>query len=158
MECLTKNIARAHHYCLPAKCATCPIYLAGEYDCFHGVDELLGDIVYETAGGRITVKAGFCFDGASIPQGVWSSIGHPFTPAYVRAALLHDVAYHSGAVTKSTADQAFRDLLDADGVSWIRRQTMFRAVSLFGGRSYHQGDAVARHFSQFITIEGNAKA
>ena len=69
MECLTKDIARDHHYCVPAKCAACPVYQSGEYDCFRGVDELLGDVVYETAGGRITVKAGFCFDGGEHSPG-----------------------------------------------------------------------------------------
>lgn len=156
MKCLTSDIPRVHHYERPAKCAACPVFLAGDVDCFKGVDETLSDVRYEiqVEKAEIVVKAGFCFDGASIPQMAWSSIGHPFTPEFVRAALVHDVVYHTGLLTRSQADEMLLELLEADGVDWWKRRAMYRAVWLCGGSRWRGiSDEVRRHFGRYVTIE-----
>jgi hypothetical protein len=59
-------------------------------------------------------------------------------------AIVHDYAYcmnGSDAAAgrrcgKPYADQAFRAVLRAAGAGWVRAETMYRAVNLFGGHAY----------------------
>ena len=54
---------------------------------------LLEDVTVEALGYKITVKKGFDFDGASIPQALWSVYGNPLSGKFRIAALVHDALY-----------------------------------------------------------------
>ena len=83
-----------------------------------------------------TLHKGFYSDGASIPRYLWSSIGSPFHPQFIPAALYHDYLYFTGCVSREEADKEFYRLLRLNGVGWFRAKAMYNAVRLFGKNSY----------------------
>lgn len=96
--------------------------------------ELAGDLLVPHELGTVLVPSGFQFDGASIPRPVWSLIGSPFEPAYMRAAVAHDWLYHvHHRHTREQADKLFCAVLIDDGVSEWVAGAMYRAVRLGGG-------------------------
>jgi hypothetical protein len=115
---------------------------------------LLEDVVVSTLGYRITVKQGLVFDGASIPKVFWNIIGSPFTGAYTLPALVHDCLYMSEAVERKTADAIFLDLMKQQGVSWLKRNIMYRAVRVGGMFVWnsHKPETVLEN-KQYIRIE-----
>lgn len=98
----------------------------------------------------ICIPAGFVTDFASIPRLLWNLL--PPTGSYGKAAVVHDWLYrHCGMVTISTplqhdvkgvtysraeCDEIFREAMEVLGVGWFTRQTIYRAVRMFGGSSY----------------------
>lgn len=85
-------------------------------------------------GRQVTAKAGFVFDGSSIPkrlQGFISAHGKHFRPS-----VFHDELYSrkDPKWTRKEADLFFRDGLETDGMPWHDRVLMHSAVRLFGGR------------------------
>lgn len=84
----------------------------------------------------IKLPAGFVTDFASIPRLLHSLV--PPTGKYGKAAVIHDFLYRSQgiAVSRKEADQVFEEAMEALGVGWLTRQTMYRAVRVFGGRAY----------------------
>ena len=76
---------------------------------------------------HITIKAGFEFDGATIPRLFHSLIGSPFTPAYIEAALIHDFCC-ANDLDGWTRDEMFKDNLRDNGVSTIKSGAMYKAV------------------------------
>lgn len=99
---------------------------------------LLEDVVVESLGYKITVKKEFDFDGASIPQALWSVYGNPLTDKYKIAALVHDVLYASQIVSRKLSDEIFLDLMKQHKVGYIKRQTMYYAVRSAGWYSWKQ--------------------
>lgn len=91
-----------------------------------------------TRHGEIAVPSGFLTDGASVPRIFWSLFS-PFGD-YFRAALVHDYLYSPGnrKFSRRESDRIFLDAMEDAGVSWIKRQTIYRAVRL-GGRSSFRG-------------------
>lgn len=79
------------------------------------------------------VKAGFKFDGASIPRAFWWLIGSPFTGKYRKAALLHDALYAAELYEREVCDNKFDEVMEKDGVNWFKRNTMWLAVRAGGG-------------------------
>lgn len=98
----------------------------------------------------IEIKAGFRYDGASIPRAVWALIGSPFTGKYLPAALLHDALYSAEIFNRKTCDKIFLEYMRDLGVSWWRRNSMWLAVRCFGGSVWrdHTAQSVseARYF------------
>ena len=83
--------------------------------------------------GKLRIKKGFIFDGASIPQLFWSSTGSPFDFQLLLAALIHDAFYATELINRLKADQLFREHLQhLGGVNWYRRNKIYYAVR-FGG-------------------------
>lgn len=163
MKCLTDNILRTHYYSRPECCETCPLYPADK-ECHRRVDMTGWVVVFEDGRrgrqrSRIMVDSYYCFDGASIPRWCWSLVGHPFTPAFVRAALLHDALYYTHINPSLTlparkfADRAFRELLRADGVAWWRRWAMYAAVRVFGRFCWDRPAEVLEYFRLFVRVE-----
>ena len=84
-----------------------------------------------------TIPKGFISDGASIPRFLWSTIGSPFHPPFIPAALYHDylLSLPRGLLwDKKKIDREFHRLLIANGVSRFRAGLMYQAVRVFGGR------------------------
>lgn len=93
----------------------------------------------------ITVPTGALTDGASIPK-VFHNILGPTGPWY-RAAVIHDFLYSQAStsrypgVTRKMADEIFLSAMIDCGVGFFTRQTIYRAVRLFGWRFYKQPES-----------------
>jgi hypothetical protein len=90
--------------------------------------------------GPITIPADFPTDGASIPKLFWSIL-YPFGP-YFPAALLHDFLYSRESnkfyhkIRRADADKLFLEAMEAVGVDFLTRQTIYIAVRAFGKTCY----------------------
>jgi hypothetical protein len=85
----------------------------------------------------ILIPKGFRFDGASIPNLVWGLINLKPTDAQVLIpALAHDFFYTYHIFSREKSDKLFRDLLVQNGVNKWKVETMYRAVRMFGWRSW----------------------
>lgn len=81
----------------------------------------------------IEVKAGFVYDGASIPRLFWSLIGSPFTGTHTRAAFIHDALYAGECYDRKTCDWLFLQILQQHKCAFLKRNTLYFAVRIFGG-------------------------
>ena len=81
---------------------------------------------------KFTVPVGFESDGASVPRFLWSLM--PPISSYTQAAFGHDYLYkeHDPMRDRKQADKFFRDAMVFLGVGLLKRNTMYRAVRLFG--------------------------
>tara|TARA_R110002020_G_scaffold175493_1_gene367403 strand:+ start:19769 stop:20167 length:399 start_codon:yes stop_codon:yes gene_type:complete len=93
----------------------------------------------------IRIPACFCFDGCSIPRALWRICGHPLSPRYLAAALVHDWLYkikgqHDWGydMTRLEVDELFYDMLRADGVGWIKANLLYRGVRTGGWLSFRK--------------------
>ena len=94
---------------------------------------------YISSYGTITVPTGFITDGASIPKCFWNILS-PFDE-YFGAALVHDFLYsrrsdHHFQTERWLADEIFKEAMWNIGVPWYKRESIFRAVRLFGWTAY----------------------
>lgn len=100
---------------------------------------LLETVTYQLPDQKtLVIQPGFVFDGASIPQICWTSIGHPLEHRFIYAALLHDALYVTQYLPRKTADQYFhRFLTDFAGVGCFTAWKMYIGVRLFGGGAWN---------------------
>lgn len=84
------------------------------------------------------IPAGWEFDGASIPKAFWKTIGRPTKDKFLIPAMVHDWLY-SVRWNRKLADDAFRDLLEEEGVWCAKASLMWAAVRL-GGHAIYAGD------------------
>ena len=112
------------------------------------------DKTVESLGYKITVKAGFDFDGASIPQALWSVYGNPLSGKFRIAALVHDALYASEYFPRELADDIFLDLMKQHEVGYIKRKTMYYAVRSVGWYVWrgHTKEEVEK-YKEFIDVE-----
>jgi hypothetical protein len=92
---------------------------------------------YRSSKGVIEVPEGFITDGASIPQAFWNILS-PFGE-YFAAAVIHDFLYSLASeykFTRKEIDLIFKEAMYNDGVDWLTREIVYRAVQLFGGFSF----------------------
>lgn len=82
--------------------------------------------------GEIWVPVGYVSDGASIPRLFWSTVGHPFSPLFVRPALIHDIRCEFKVGSAKETHDEFLETLIREGVSRRRAKIIHRAVSWFG--------------------------
>ena len=115
---------------------------------------LLEDVVVESLGYKITVKKGFDFDGASIPQALWGVYGNPLSGKFRIAALVHDALYASHKLPREVADAIFIDLMKQHEVGYLKRQTMYYAVRSAGWYVW-RGDKEPEieTYKEFIDVE-----
>ena len=114
---------------------------------------LLEDVYVEVMGYRITVKAGFDFDGASIPRALWSVFGNPLSGKFRIAALVHDVLYASQVLSKEVCDRIFLSLMEVHGVGYLKRVSMYQAVSKFGMDAWKNNQNELTRYKKFIDIK-----
>lgn len=113
--------------------------------------ELMEAFVYEVgqlgSGESVQVPKGFVTDFASIPQMFWNVL--PPWGTYGKACIVHDYLYQGGVITfldptipgitthvdptREQADNILREGMEALGVSWWKRNVIFRGVRI-GGR------------------------
>lgn len=78
----------------------------------------------------------FVTDGASIPRMFWNIF--PPTGSYFKAAIIHDYLYSSlnDKFSRSESDLIFKEAMFNLGIGWIKRETIYRAVQLFGWTAF----------------------
>ena len=115
---------------------------------------LLEDVVVESLGYKITVKKGFDFNGASIPQALWSVYGNPLSGKFRIAALVHDALYASQKLPREVADAIFLDLMKQHEVGYMKRQTMYYAVRSAGWYVWRRNTKEEiEKYKEFINVE-----
>ena len=115
---------------------------------------LLEDVTVEALGYRIRVKKGFDFNGASIPQTLWSVYGNPLSGKFRIAALVHDALYASQKVSRELADAIFLDLMKQHEVGYLKRQTMYYAVRSAGWYAWRKDKkSEVEEYKEFIDVE-----
>ena len=119
---------------------------------------LLEDVVVESLGYKTTVKAGFDFDGASIPKWLWSIYGSPLTGNYVVASLIHDGLYASQKVSKRLSDKIFLDIMKQSSVGYIKRTSMYLAVKLFGGKDWNKANEYKDEYANYVDVNTNTNS
>lgn len=82
-------------------------------------------------------------DFASVPRILWNVL--PPFGKHSRAAVLHDWLYQTAPhrMSRSAADDLFRQAMDVCGVGWFTRQTMWSGVRAGGWgiwKRYRQAD------------------
>ncbi len=101
--------------------------------------DLEGNFRYITlAGVTILVPKGFVTDLASVPRFAAGII--PPDGPWVMAAIIHDYLYATqglaGVFTRSQADDIFREAMKDLGVNKVRRNVIYAAVRVGGGRGW----------------------
>lgn len=128
--------------------------------------ELSGPIAFIDSNGRFWgASRGFVSDGASFPgflrfvptlialifaaltdsfglafliaTALQFFVGAAFNDDYLRAAVLHDAAYHYGDRTRALADQMFYEAMREDGTSRIRAAVMWAGVRAGGWAAWN---------------------
>ena len=81
---------------------------------------------------KITIRAGFEFDGCSIPRALWRLCGHPCEVPRVAAALAHDFLYRTHLCERDMADAIFRQICADVGIGKIRRNIEYGTLRVAG--------------------------
>jgi hypothetical protein len=91
---------------------------------------------YFSSYGAIYVPSGMVTDGASIPRMFWAIMG-PMGD-YFKASVVHDFLYsrYNKEFSRKEADLIFKEAMFNTGVPWYRRNTIYKAVRLFGGPAF----------------------
>lgn len=100
-----------------------------------------------------TIRAGFDFDGASIPKPLWGIIGHPVEPTIIGAALLHDIFYCVHVTPKAYADSAFLEIMQIYGRGAVNRGLCWSAVASVGNFVWPKKQAEIEKYLPFISRE-----
>jgi len=88
----------------------------------------------------IRVPHGFITDFASVPRVLWSIL--PPTGRYTKAAVLHDYLYSNAShldLNRKQCDKMFLQAMEILGVKKWVRNTIYRAVRIFG-KNYFRKD------------------
>ena len=100
--------------------------------------EVVEPLVWNDNLNIIQVNPKFDFDGASVPQALWSLGLSPMTGGYQRSACLHDALYASEYFERHICDLYFLHAMESEGVSYFKRYSMYYAVRAFGGQVWKQ--------------------
>lgn len=96
---------------------------------------VLKDLTFTDKSGKVwTAKKGDVVNGASIPRFAWHLVGSPFVGKYRRASVIHDVYCTTKSEPWQAVHKVFNEMMTVDGVPWLKRLVMFRAVWFFGPR------------------------
>ena len=80
----------------------------------------------------LDVRAGFVFDGASLPRMLWRVCGHPLEAPRIAAALAHDWIYASKCIPRADADLIYSVICEWVGISAFSRNVEYAALRLCG--------------------------
>lgn len=120
--------------------------------------ELIEDFAFiDDSGKEWKAPAGSIINGASIPSGFWSTVGPPYVGDYRRASVVHDVACVVRTEPSEDVHLMFYDAMIADGVGFIKANTMYQAVKRFGPSWGVSGGARAFVADPPVATEEDAK-
>ena len=111
------------------------------------------DFTFYIDGKKFLIKRGYRTDGASIPSYAWSIIGSPFTGNYVIPALIHDMLYATNIYTREKSDKIFYDMMRKCGVGYVKANSIYYAVRMFGGSSYARTDEQIKGACKHILVD-----
>lgn len=118
---------------------------------------LLDNFSYTDPDGRVWLApAGAVINGASIPEGLWSVVGSPYTGDYRRASIVHDVACDSPNVNRKEADVMFYYACMAGGCGKRQARILYAGVRI-GAWSSISLPFIATHKS-FDALETDPQA
>ena len=114
--------------------------------------EVVSPLVYENKELILQVNPKFDFDGASVPQCLWSFGFSPMTGGYQRSACLHDALYASEYFDRDVCDKLFLEAMESEGVGYMKRYAMYSAVRAFGWMVWkeHKKEEVDE-YKKFVT-------
>jgi hypothetical protein len=105
---------------------------------------LLEDFAYvDPAGVRWDAPKGSKIDGASIPRFLWTPVGSPYTGAYRKASVTHDVACQKRDKTSDAVHLMFYNACRCGGCGEIEAKTLYAGVLLGGPRWGSGGITIA---------------
>lgn len=118
--------------------------------------KLIAPLEYESTDYTIKIYDGFDFDGASIPQSLWSILGCPFGGMYSSPACLHDALYSTHLFNKKTSDKLFHEAMIASGVDNKLAKELYIGVRMFGDSAYNNKENLNKYRSLVeIIVKGN---
>ena len=114
--------------------------------------EVIEPLVWNDNLSIIQVNPKFDFDGASVPQVLWSFGLSPMTGGYQRSACLHDALYASEYFDRDICDKLFLEAMESEGVGYFKRYAMYNAVRAFGWTVWkgHNKEEV-NDYKRFVT-------
>jgi hypothetical protein len=124
-----------------------PVIQAVSLDCYRLVQAFDTEFTVRGVTYRISVRAGYVYDGATIPAALRYPLGlDPFSGCLARAALVHDALYGSELLARDIADEALLVLALQDGTDPRKARAIHRAVSDAGGLVWdrHTVESVAK--------------
>lgn len=118
---------------------------SGEHDPGDYEHRLDADFGYLDCGGdRHVAPTGFVFNGASIPQALWSIGYTPLSGKVLGPAVIHDFLCEKVAFTSDRVHRLFREGLLSTGTPSIDAAIMYAAVKHFGPQWASSGGKVTR--------------
>ena len=121
--------------------------------------EILSSLSFTGSRFKVTVQykdklsSGLITDGCSVPRFLWWFIGCPFVGKYVGSAILHDALYASHILSRKEADILFLEMLNDNGVGWVKRKLMYYGVRYFASSAYaEKSQQLINHARQFVTV------
>ena len=101
----------------------------------------------DALGHKLQAEPGFTTDGASIPRGLWTLVGSPFTGKYRNAAVIHDVGCVSHKYSWQITHLMFYSAMIDSGVENGQALLFYFAVRLRGPR-WERGSAEAKTIAE----------
>lgn len=86
----------------------------------------------------LRIAVGFLYDGNSFPPWAWTFTGHPFDPTTLPAATAHDAIYRTHLCSRRKADEIYRTLAIANGLSRARAYFRWTVLRVVGGAAWSQ--------------------
>jgi hypothetical protein len=125
--------------------AWCPFYPGRPgYEVRHDAEFMLTD------GNKVTVPAGFWYNGASIPSAFWQVTFTPFDPRIIDAACIHDFLYTARTSPREVADQTLVVYLRQSPDVHVRSWLVGAAVRAFGWAAWAESKTDAQYRSHLI--------
>lgn len=85
-----------------------------------------------------TIKAGFCFDGASVPEYLRYNRVNNNSQFNLSAAIIHDILYAQGLFPKEDCDNFFEGILRHNGLDEWSIFFYILGLKVGGGKRYRQ--------------------
>lgn len=136
-----------------------------------GLNDILYDYLDYVAkdGTQYRCPIGGTTDGLSVPRAVQNIIPASGNDSWM-AGVAHDSGYRgqllkwidstqewvNAALTRAQADDLILEAMELQGVGWLRRKTIYRALRLFGGKAWDDNRSPAgliRNKLQPVNVE-----
>lgn len=99
---------------------------------------LFQDYKFYINGYNFTIKKDFWWDGASIPQFLWSFVGGPWHSEVSAGALIHDVLYLTQIFEREFTDKVFHKVNSKCGMGSFKNKAMYSGVRMGGWKAWKE--------------------